>query len=345
MFLNRFLLFVVGYFLGWFFVKFHLPIPFMLGGMLAAIACKSFARKAEISWPRKIREYALIIAGYGIGANFSMEAWHNILSQSFGVFEATISIMVVSVLLSYLTVKATGEDHKSCLMGMLPGGLTVMMVLSEEDKEVNPNIVAVMQVLRMLMVVVAVPFLTIYLLNAKVVEGVQGLAARGGIHWLVFIPLGILGVFVAKKIHLPTPTLLGPILATAVFAVAYGQVQPIPTQIMRAAQLCIGLYMGMQMDVERLIKTKKMIPYIIIGTAAMIGMSICMGYVLSTRYGFGLITAFLAMAPGGIAEMSLAGLSMGENVSVILTYQLVRVLVINLLVPPALRYFFPAKNK
>lgn len=60
-----------------------------------------------------------------------------------------------------------------------------------------------------------------------------------------------------------------------------------------------------------------MVPYILIGTAILIVVSIGMANVLSARYSFSLVTAFLAMAPGGIAEMSLAGMSMGENVSII----------------------------
>lgn len=39
------------------------------------------------------------------------------------------------------------------------------------------------------------------------------------------------------------------------------------------------------------------------------------------------------MAPGGIAEMCLAGMSMGADVSVIVTYQIVRVLLMNLTMP------------
>ena len=87
-----------------------------------------------------------------------------------------------------------------------------------------------------------------------------------------------------------------------------------------------------------------MVPYILIGTAFLIVVSIGMANVLSARYGFSLITAFLAMAPGGIDEMSLAGMSMNENVSVILTYQLVRVLAINIGIPPLLKWMFPQKQ-
>ena len=117
-------------------------------------------------------------------------------------------------------------------------------------------------------------------------------------------------------------------MATAAFSVFDGGVQPVPFWLMAAAQASIGLFMGMQLDADRIVKTEKMVPYILIGTAILIVVSIGMANVLSARYSFSLVTAFLAMAPGGIAEMSLAGMSMGENVSIILTYQLVRVLVI-----------------
>lgn len=49
------------------------------------------------------------------------------------------------------------------------------------------------------------------------------------------------------------------------------------------------------------------------------------------------------MAPGGIAEMCLAGMSMGEDVSVILTYQLVRLLFLNICVPLAITAYFKKK--
>ena len=261
-----------------------------------------------------------------------------------GVTEATVVILGASLLLAYVTAKISGEGLKSCIMGMLPGGMTLTMLLAEEDDEVNPNVVMVMQVIRLLSVVITVPFLVIWLLDAKVVGSAIAMPNHGGVHWLVFIPLAVLGSFIAIKTHLPTPKRLGPILATAAFAVDSHGVQPVPVDLMAPAQVSIGLFMGMQLDAKRILATQRMVPFILIGTAFLIVISIGMANVLSARYGFSLITAFLAMAPGGIAEMSLAGMSMKENVSVILTYQLVRVLAINIGIPPLLRLFFPKKQ-
>ena len=99
----------------------------------------------------------------------------------------------------------------------------------------------------------------------------------------------------------------------------------------------------MILDAKRIAQTKNVLPFVIGGTALLVVISIGVAHVLSDRYGFSLVTAFLAMAPGGIAEMALAGLSMGEDVATILAYQLVRLLAINILVPPVINMFF--KNK
>ena len=341
--LNRFLLFVMALCLGNMLVRLHIPIPFLLGGLITALACKTCARRAQVDWPKKWREYALYVAGYGIGSTFTADTWSNFLAELVGVTEATVVILGASIALAFITAKLAHEHLKSCIMGMLPGGMTLTMLLCEEDKDTNPNVVMVMQVIRLLGVVIAVPFLVIWLLDAQVTGSSVALPNHGGVHWFVFVPLAILGSFIATKVHLPTPRLLGPILATAAFAVYSGGVQPVPFWLMAPAQVSIGLYMGMQLDADRIIRTKKMVPFILVGTALLIVVSIAMANVLSARYGFSLITAFLAMAPGGIAEMSLAGMSMGENVSVILTYQLVRLLAINICIPPLLKWWFKPK--
>lgn len=340
--LNRVLLFVTAAFLGSMLVKLHVPIPYMLGGIVTAVLCKLFGSRMQVSWPKKLRMAGLMVAGYGIGATCTSQALATFLDEFSGVIEANVIAIGVSVVLAIVIARLTKTDLQSCVMGMMPGGITLMMLLTEENKRTNPNVVMVMQVIRLLGVVISVPFLAILFLDAHLGDS-YGAVNNGGYHWLLFIPLAVLGNFIAKKIHLPTPMFLGTIILTAVFAVTAGQLQPVPNVLMAAAQVSIGLYMGMLLDGERIAKTKNILPLTILGTVILVGVSVAVAFVLSERYGFSLITAFLAMAPGGIAEMALAGMSMGEDVTVILAYQLVRVLGINLLVPPALNWYF--KNK
>ena len=343
--LDRLLLFITAGCLGTMLMKMHIPIPFMLGGMVTAIFYKTFAKDRAVAWPRLWRDFGLMIAGYGIGVNFNTDAWNNFMNELLGVTEATAIALGASIIIAIVTSKITKEDLQSCIMGMLPGGMTMSLLMAEEDKRVNPNVVMVMQVLRLFGVIVSVPFLTVWLLDAKVIHSPLAMHAGAvGYHWAIFIPLTVLGSVIATKLKMPTPVLLGSILMTTIFNIFVGSVQPVPGLLMSPAQLSIGLYMGMIMDANRIAKTRNVIPFVLGGTAILVIISIGVAYVLSDRYGFSLITAFLAMAPGGIAEMALAGLSIGEDVATILAYQLVRLLAINILVPPVLEIFFRDKK-
>ncbi len=345
MLLNRFKMFVMAACLGSVFLKMRLPIPFLLGGLLASMFCKTcLYRRMPVDWPQQWRGYGLMIGGYGIGATFTAATMRNFLQELWGVAEANIIAIGVSLILAFFIHKYTHFGLKSCIMGMLPGGITIMMLMAEEDKRTDPNVVMVMQVLRLVGVVVSVPFLVIYCLNAQVTGSTIAMPNHGGYHWLIFIPLTLVGWRVAKILHLPTAQMLGAILMTAVFSVTCGNVQPVPAWLMAPAQVSIGLYMGQLLDVDKLARTKALVPLTVLGTAILVFVSVAVAFSLSGRYGFSLITAFLAMAPGGITEMSLAGMSMGEDVSIILTYQLVRILTINLLVPPGLSWFFKEKT-
>lgn len=338
--LDRLLLFIIAGCLGTLLMKMHIPIPYMLGGMTIAILYKTFARERAVNWPRKWRDIGLMVAGYGIGVNFNTAAWNNFLHELAGVSASTFIALGASIIIAIVTAKVTREDLKSCVIGMLPGGMTMSLLMAEEDKTINPNVVVVMQVIRLFGVIISVPFLTVLLLDAKVINSPLGMVAHSGYHWAIFIPLTILGSFIATKLRLPTPVLLGSILATTVFNIFVGSVQPVPGFLMAPAQLSIGLFMGMILDAKRIAQTKNVLPFVIGGTAILVVISIGVAYVLSDLYGFSLVTAFLAMAPGGIAEMALAGLSMGEDVATILAYQLVRLLAINLLVPLVIEWYF-----
>lgn len=50
--LNRGLIFIAALCLGSMLAKMHIPIPFLLGGVLAAISVKTCAAHADISWPK-----------------------------------------------------------------------------------------------------------------------------------------------------------------------------------------------------------------------------------------------------------------------------------------------------
>jgi len=226
----------------------------------------------------------------------------------------------------------------------MPGGMNQMMYMADEDPRVDANVVVVQQTLRVIGVVFSVPFLVVKLFGVQVHEVTPLAAESAGFPWPVMLVLCLACTYLAGRIECPTPALIGPIVGTALFSCLYdAPLQPVPDILMHFAQINIGLYMGSMLDKFRMKQATEQVPYAVGATAVMIAASIGVAFLLSKYYGFTIVTAFLAMAPGGIAEMCLAGLSMDEDVSIILTYQIVRMMTMNLTVPFALDKWFGKK--
>ena len=292
---------VISFLLGLLLFHFRIPIPFMLSGIISASVLKFFIW-TDMRWPLLWRNLGLLAAGYGIGRSFTHETLVQMSQHVLGVFGASFVAIGISLVVAWFTYKHTFANLLSCIMGMLPGGLNQMMLLADEDPRVDANVV---------------------LLGATVVP--QGLLApvgdNTGLTWLVLIPVAGFGFAAAKKLKVPTAALIGPIIATAAFSIICNvNLQKPPPILMNLAQMNIGLYMGCMLDKERLYRTRVLLPYAIIGTLLIIGGSIAVAEILVRYYGIPIVTAFLAMAPGGMTEMCLAGMSMGADVSIILTY-------------------------
>lgn len=323
--------------------KVHLPIPYLMAGIMISVFCKCFVKDDRLSWPKLYREYALYIAGYGIGVKFTDDTLHKIIDQVLGIGLSNVLMLMICLVLSYLTFRWTHEDYKSCILGILPGGLTMSMLMAEEDDSYNPNIIMVMQVIRLFGVLFTVPILVIMLFDAHAQEAGMLAAGVGHIPWYALLVLSPVGYYVAKALHLPTPRLLGPILAAAVASVLGGGVQAPPGILLMMTQASIGLFIGTQLEPYRLAKAKCCLPCVFLGVAFMLLISAGMAEFLAGYYHFDIITAFLALAPGGAAEMALAGLSMGADVSIIVAYQLARLVMVNVTVPPLIHYLVKHK--
>ena len=330
---------VLAFFIGWGLSFIGMPIPWMLGGIFVSLAMK-IAGIQGVSWPRRWRNYGLIVVGYGIGRYVTPSVLDQMLQQIPGIVGATIVAVVTALIISIFMAKYEHMDLHSTIMGIMPGGFTQMTAMSDEDCRVDTNVVTVLQSLRLITIVVTVPFLVINFLGAQVTQTATSLAVTKGISFWPILPLAAIVGFIMEKLKISTPYLMGPIFVTAALSLYMGLLNTSPNWLLSLAQLSIGIYVGTGLEPKKVKKLMLILPNVFLGIFVMLAVSIGVAYLLSYFYGFSLITAFLAMAPGGLGEMCLVGMSLEENVAIILTYQMFRFLFLNLAVPVCIgRYF------
>lgn len=315
---------------------FHIrsPLPWLLGPLAATILLGRL-RPSAVCWPLALRNTGLLVLGYIMGRPFTAEVGLFILSQLPLMLAMTVVLILASLAAGYVTHRQTGLTLATSVLATVPGGLSQMVVLSEEIAGADVAVVTLMQTLRMLSVVFTVPFLTIHGLAAGAAPA--GAAAAGPAAAAPFVAAVVAGALLAARLRFPTPYLLGPVLATAPLVIAGLPAPAVPQPLLTVAQIAVGAYMGSNINLAGLGGWRKILGATLLNVVLLLLVALLIGYYLAAAIPASPATAFLSTAPGGMAEMGLTAILVGADVSVVVGYNLFRVLFILLVMPIFLR--------
>lgn len=324
-----------------------IPLAWMLGP-LTMVVIWSQSLGTVVCWPLNLRNGALVILGYLIGKAFTAEAAHQISVQLPMMLLVTVVILGASLLLGYLTHVRTGISLSTGLMGSVPGGFSQMVLMSEEIANTDVSVVSFMHTIRLLSVVFIVPYLATQAATAagpsssmpqSAVIGTATIFAAIPQDVFPLLALAFVCALLAYKLHWPTPFLMGPIFGAALTSMAGAKCPSLPPWLTIISQVSVGAYMGTQIQVNSLSNWRSLFAYTMLGVLVVIATSLAGAYFISYYYGYSNVTAFLSMAPGGVAEMSVTGIALQAELSVIASYQLFRLFFLMLMMPMMFRKY------
>lgn len=335
--------FVIAFIGGVSFSFLGVPIPWLLGPMVAA-AIASKLINIDFYWPEGIRNTGLIIVGYSIGLSFTKDSLIQIIHQLPSMLLMTVTIIIFCAVFALLVAKLSGIDYPTILTGSIPGGLSQMITLAEE---INVTVVTFLQVARLMMIIIFIPFLVYSpFLKARALGSPEVLQTVPG-QWSSFFPgiivfacVSVLCAILGKKINLPTAYLLGPIIGIAVLNIWGYHGPELPSFLLNLSQFMIGGYFGLLMKPEKLKHKVKIISLAIISDIVMIIITWGLGLALTVMHGISTTTSFLSVAPGGMDQMGIIAHEVHADLSIVTGYQLFRIFFIFFIVPPMLKRFF-----
>jgi uncharacterized protein len=319
----------------------RIPLPWMLGPLTATLLYNALSGQ-RARWSIRLRNAGLIVIGYSMGRTVTFETAQQILTNLPGMTAATLLIVLFCLGTGYITHRRTGISLASSVLGSMPGGLSQMVILSEEVRDADVTVVTFMQMTRILAVVFIVPFVATYGM-AHPHGGVLPLTGTA-IPWnLAALPAVLtapLGAWLAWRLKLPIPFLLGPLFTATAAVLAGCPAPPVPGSLIRTAQLFFGVYMGIVITLESLRRLGKVLPYAAGGAVLLVAFTYLVSFGLTVVTPANLPSAFLGTAAGGVAEMGIFALALGADVTFVLAYQLFRLFTILLVIPPILRWRF-----
>lgn len=322
------------------------PLPWMIGPLLAT-SLASVLGAPTLSWP-PARNAAQWVIGSALGLYFTPQVGALVA----GLWWAILLAVAWALGLGWGFGRWLHGRHAARIGGDARtqwattyfsgaiGGASEMTLLAEREQG-RSDLVAAAHTVRLVIVTLVIPF-------AFQWSGLHGIDATlpgaRAVHWDGLAMLGavtLAGGGLMARTGRANPWFMGALLASLGVTLAGLEWSAMPAPLTNAAQLLIGVSLGVRFQREFLVAAPRWLRDVALGTLAMV--ALCAGFAFLLGLGTKLHAATLVLgtAPGGIAEMAITAKVLQLGVPVVTAFQVCRLVAVLVLVEPLYRRVGP----
>lgn len=324
-------------------VQLRTPIPWMIGPLIATSAA------SILGWPTRsfgpLRNTGQWLIAIALGLYFTPQVTTLVIGLwwaiALGIVWALGLGWAFGAWLDWVHQGRIGgtrnqERATSYFAGAI-GGASEMTLLAEREGG-RTDLVAASHSLRLLMVSLTVPF-------AITLTGLHGLDATlpgpRHVQWLGLAELIVAtgaGALLMRRTGRANPWFIGALLVAMGLTMAGIELSAVPQWMTNAAQLLIGVSLGVRFSAGFSQTAPRWLASIALGTLVMI--VLCAGFAALLGWGTRLhwATLILGTSPGGIAEMAITAKVLQLGVPMVTAFQVCRLIAVLLLVEPLYRF-------
>lgn len=333
--------FMAAAFGGLVFQLLSLPLAWMLGPLTAVMLTQQLA-DISLPWHPAFKQIGLIILGISFGLYFHLEILMQISSYLIPYIIITILLIGASIFLGVTIAARTKLSPATSVFGAIPGGLTEMVIASEQLRAA-PAQVLIFQTVRLLIVLFTVPYLIVFLFSNTSAPSVLQIPQGEGISFfslqsLLFLIIGYIGYRLRDV--MPAGIMIIPLILTAALMMSPVTIPAVPSILFFGAQLAVGVSLGRSIVFQDIKTAGSYSGLFALLTVVLIGVAALLGTVLYYVTDMSLTTALLSAAPGGLIEMVLTASLVGADPAVVTALQLIRIIIIVVFVPALLKKMF-----
>jgi hypothetical protein len=320
----------------------NMPLAWMLGPMLATFAASLM--RAPIAMPMKIRQPVLVVMGVFLGSSFTPDIIDQVGQWPWSIATMLLYVPVITGLTMFYYMRVAGLDLSTAVFASTPGGLTITVLVGSESGG-NEQQIALLQGLRVMLVVLAAPLIVTYLTGVVPPTGI-GESTRAIVSLReagLLIVCAAVGILIARFIHFPSPNMTGAMFSSALLYVTGSVTGVLPHWFVDVALLVLGTSIGSRFITVDAKMLARLAGHGVVSVCIAVVASGIMAWILSHALGLEFVSVMLAFAPGGVAEMSLIAIAMNIDPGFVALHHLSRIFEI-LLVMPLVGKYLRSKN-
>lgn len=321
---------------GGFFAWMGTPLAWMLGAMFFTTAASLAGAPTHMSL--MLRKVMLAILGIMLGSSFRPEIVDQAVQwlPSMGVM---LVFMALITTMSYQFFRrVAGFDQATAYFSSAPGGLTEMIMVGESMGG-SVATISLVHATRILVVVGTIPVYFRYIEGLDIPSMPPGPSGLPDLMDMALLTAcAVIGVPLAQKLKLPAGALLGPMILSAILHISGLTSAAPPGPIVACSQIVIGAGIGCRFAGLSLGMVWRTILFAIVSGLLMVIAATVTGIIAAPMIGDLPKPLILALAPGGLAEMSLIALSIGSLTAYISFMHLARIILVVMVFPAIFRY-------
>jgi membrane AbrB-like protein len=311
-----------------------IPLPWMTGPLLAMAVC-NFAG-AELRSPAGGRALGQIVIGTALGLYFTPVVGREVTEHWWLLVLAAAVAIFLGVLGGWVLSRASGVDARTAFFASVPGGAAEMAILGERF-HARVDRIALAQSLRVLIVVIAVPYALTYS-GAHGAETYASVALPLRYEGLAgLLALGAAAAWLLNRLRMPNAFFFGPLAATIALTVNDVQLSALPVTLTNPAQMLLGCALGARFERRSLESAPRYVSAVLVSVLVAMLVSAGFGWAIGVLAGVSVPSMILAMAPGGIAEMCITAKVLQLGVPLVTAAHVLRVLVLIVTTGPVFR--------
>ncbi|MDZ4189463.1 MAG: AbrB family transcriptional regulator [Hydrogenophaga sp.] len=321
------------------------PIPWMIGPLLATSLVSVLGARTE-SWV-PFRNAGQWVIGAALGLYFTPQvgalivglwwaialgvAWALALGLGFGAWLRHHHA-------AHLPALSPAQLRSTTYFASAIGGASEMTLIAERHGA-RTDLVAAAHSLRVLMVTLMVPFA----LQFWCVQGIDRLpdalsaVQPEGLVWLAGLTL--LGAGLMRRLGRANPWFMGALLVSMGLTLSGVVWSAIPTGLINAAQLVIGVSLGVRFTPAFVHTAPRWMASVALASVVMMVLCAAFAWVLAAVTGWHPATLVLGTSPGGIAEMAITAKVLQLGVPVVTAFQVCRLVAVLVLAEPVFRWW------
>ena len=323
---------------GWGLDRIGVPSSYLFAALLLGVV-------VALRWPGRLAVGrvafggAQAVTGVVLGTYLQSSALEALGHDWLPVTLVSAATLGVTLAAGVVLARVTEVDEPTAALGMIAGGASGIVAMAG-DLGGDDRLVAFMQYVRVLIIVFLTPVLVaVFWPGHHLGAGAVHEAPLGDLRGWWITPLAACaGLVLGQALRLPAGALLGPLFVAAGITLGVpGGEFDVPPLLRELGFVLIGWQVGLRFTVETIRAAGRLLVPVLVSVLALLVACFGLAGALAATTSASLLDAYLATTPGGLYAVLAAAVGAGANTTFIVAVQGLRLLVMVLLAPLAVR--------